>query len=66
MARNMGTPDRIIRIIVGVVLIALYFVYPTAGYRWLFLLGFIPLVTGLVGWCGIYSLLGVSTCPVRR
>ena len=66
MSRNMGTPDRIIRIIVGVVLIALYFVYPAAEYRWLFLLGSIPLVTGLVGWCGIYSLLGVSTCPARR
>ena len=66
MLKNMGTPDRVIRIIVGLVLIALYFVYPTAPYRWAFLLGIVPLATGLLGWCGLYSLLGISTCPMRR
>lgn len=65
MFRNMGSADRIIRVVVGLVLIALYFVYPAASWRWLFLLGIIPLVTGLVGWCGLYVLLGTSTCPRR-
>ncbi|HRO13719.1 MAG TPA: DUF2892 domain-containing protein [Paracoccus sp. (in: a-proteobacteria)] len=65
MTRNMGSVDRVIRVIVGLVLIALYFVYPAASWRWLFLLGIIPLLTGLVGWCGLYSLLGINSCPRR-
>lgn len=66
MPTNMGNIDRLIRIIIGVVLIALYFVYPGASYRWAFLLGIIPLGTGLLGWCGLYTLLGINTCPVDR
>ena len=66
MSKNMGTADRVIRVIIGLVLIAMYFMYPTAGYRWAFLLGIIPLATGLIGWCGLYSLLGIRTCALRR
>ena len=64
--QNVGTVDRVIRVIVGLALLAGFFVYPEAGLRWLFLIGIIPLVTGIVGSCGVYSLLGVSTCPTRR
>ena len=64
--QNVGTVDRVIRVIVGLALLAGFFVYPEAGLRWLFLIGIIPLVTGIVGSCGAYSLLGVSTCPTRR
>lgn len=65
MPRNIGSPDRILRIVVGAVLIALYFLYPAAPYRAWFLLGLIPLATGILGWCGLYTLLGINTCPRR-
>ena len=60
---NMGTVDRAARIIVGLVLLALIFVGPQT---WWGLIGFIPLVTGLVGSCPAYSLLGMSTCPAKQ
>lgn len=63
MATNMGSLDRIVRIVVGLLLIALALGYlpgfaPTA-WGWL---GLIPLGTALVGNCPAYSLLGVNTC----
>jgi len=60
---NMGTIDRAARIVVGLVLLALIFVGPQT---WWGLIGFIPLVTGLVGSCPAYSLLGMSTCPAKQ
>lgn len=63
---NVGTVDRIIRVVVGLVLIVGFFYYPEASYRWLFLIGIVPLVTGLVGSCAIYSLFGLSTHPMNK
>lgn len=65
MNTNIGTIDRIIRIVIGLALIAGYFLNPEAGYRLAYLLGIIPLATGLIGWCGLYTLLGVNTCQRR-
>ncbi len=62
LKKNEGTIDRILRVILGLVLLLGYFVYPDASYRWAFLLGIIPLVTGLIGSCPIYTLLGIRTC----
>jgi hypothetical protein len=62
MKVNEGTPDRVIRIVVGLALISLVFVGPQTPWGWI---GLIPLVTGAVGWCPAYSLLGMSTCPRR-
>ncbi len=59
MTRNEGTIDRILRILVGLTLVALVFVGPQTPFGWL---GFVPLVTGLVGICPVYSLLGIKTC----
>jgi len=64
--QNVGTIDRAIRIIVGLALIAGYFLNPDASLRWLYLIGIIPLATGILGTCGVYSLIGISTCPVKR
>lgn len=66
--RNEGTIDRGIRIAVGVVLLVLGwggFVEGTLGtvFSWL---GFVPLLTGLVGWCPLYALFGMSTCPIEQ
>ncbi|MFM1862080.1 MAG: YgaP family membrane protein [Gemmobacter sp.] len=64
--QNVGGIDRIIRIVVGLALIAGYFLNPDASLRWLYLVGIIPLATGVLGTCGLYSLIGISTCPVKR
>ena len=55
---NVGTIDRIIRIVLGLVLIALIFVGPKT---WWGLLGFIPLGTGLVRFCPLYMPFGIKT-----
>ncbi len=64
---NEGTVDRVLRVVVGAALLIAFFMVPAdAGYRWWLLIGIIPLVTGLIGWCPLYRLLGISTCPVKR
>ncbi len=65
-ARNVGTIDRALRIIVGLALIAAFFLNPEANLRWLYLIGIVPLATGLLGTCGLYSLLGINTCGLRK
>jgi len=58
MKRNVGTMDRVIRIFIGLVGLSFAFIGSSAwGY-----LGFVPLVTGIIGWCPPYHLLGISTC----
>ena len=56
---NVGGIDRILRIVVGLVLLALVFVGPRTPWG---LLGVVPLVTGLFRICPLYSLLGLRTC----
>ena len=63
MTRNEGTIDRILRIVLGLVLISLVFVGPQTAWGWV---GIIPLVTGAVGTCPLYSILGISTCPIAK
>jgi len=65
-AQNVGKIDRIIRVVVGLALLAGFFLSPEASLRWLFLIGIVPLVTGLFSTCPLYSILGISTCPIRR
>lgn len=65
MPINVGQTDRMIRIVLGVVLLSLLFVLE-GNLRWLGLIGLVPLVTGLVRSCPIYSVLGLSSCPLRR
>ncbi len=56
---NVGSADRILRIVLGLVLIALVFVGPKTPWGWV---GIVPLVTGLFRTCPLYSLFGMSTC----
>lgn len=59
---NVGTIDRAVRVIVGMALLAVFFLAPQdAGWRWLALIGVVPLLTGAFGTCAIYSALGMST-----
>ena len=63
---NVGGIDRALRIIVGLVLLALFFIYPDASWRYWTLIGIIPLATGLMSTCPLYSILGLSTCPMKK
>lgn len=65
-SRNVGGIDRILRIVVGIALLVGYFLDTDASLRWLYLLGLIPLLTGLFGTCPLYRLFGFSTCPLNR
>ena len=62
MHRNEGTIDRGIRVVVGLALLSLLFVGP---HTWFGLVGLVPLVTGLVGFCPLYRVLGMRTCPAH-
>ena len=61
LARNVGTIDCILRSVIGAALLVAFFMSPGSGPCWLFLIGLIPLVTGLLGSCLMYRLFGFST-----
>ncbi|WP_336981700.1 DUF2892 domain-containing protein [Altererythrobacter fulvus] len=60
---NVGGIDRILRIVVGLALIALVFVGPKTQWGWL---GIIPLATGFLSTCPLYSLIGINTCGTKQ
>jgi hypothetical protein len=65
MNTNVGTLDRVFRILLGAALIA-YAIpvgFPATGWNWVGWIGFVPILTALVGWCPLYAVLGMSTCP---
>jgi len=62
MPRNEGTIDRALRVLVGIVLLALVFVGPQTPWGWI---GLVPLLTGLVGFCPLYAAPGIKTCPSK-
>ena len=62
MTPNVGTIDRTVRIIVGLVLIALA---ATGKVGWWGYIGIVPLATGLFRFCPAYTLLGMRTCPTE-
>lgn len=61
-ARNEGSIDRTLRVLVGIAALSLYFVGPKTPWA---LLGVVPLLTGLLGTCPVYTLLGINTCPMK-
>ena len=58
MKPNMGTIDRVLRVIIGAGLISLVFVGPQTPWGWI---GVVPLATALLGWCPAYVPFGIST-----
>ena len=66
MVRNEGTTDRIIRIVLGLVLGFLVFKHTGGAVgEWIFgIVGVIALITGITGFCALYRLVGVRTCPL--
>lgn len=63
---NVGGIDRILRIVVGLALLAGFFLNADASMRWLYLIGIVPLATGLLQTCPLYSILGLNTCPMKK
>lgn len=61
MQANAGKLDRILRVIVGLVLLSLTVIGPQSMWG---LVGLVPLLTGLMGFCPLYTVLGIKTCPV--
>ncbi len=62
MKINVGGIDRILRIAVGIVLIALALMGTIGAWGWI---GIVPLATGLLKTCPLYSILGINTCPSK-
>ena len=65
MKANVGGVDKVLRIVVGLGLLSLILILEGSD-RWWGLAGLVPLLTGLVNFCPIYSLLGINTCPMRE
>jgi hypothetical protein len=61
MTRNLGEIDRLARVVVGLALLSML-MFVGSGWKWLGLIGLVPLFTALVGWCPAYSILSVKTC----
>lgn len=61
MKKNIGTTDKIIRIILGIVIIAI----GINAQSWWGLIGIIPILTALISWCPLYLPFGISTCKTE-
>lgn len=68
MTPNIGTIDRIVRVALGLALIAfaLGYIYPGTGWNWAGWIGAVPLLTALFGYCPAYALLGITTCSAQQ
>ncbi|TAK86813.1 MAG: DUF2892 domain-containing protein [Betaproteobacteria bacterium] len=65
MKTNVGGFDRAVRIVLGLIMLAWLFV-GDIELRWVGVIGIVPLATGLFGFCPLYRLLGLNTCPLSR
>lgn len=63
MKANVGGIDKILRIVVGIALIAMAAMGVVGAWGFI---GAVPLLTGLMGWCPAYTLLGIKTCPMQK
>ena len=62
MKANVGSADKIIRIILGVAIIAAGFMYGS----WLGAIGVIPILTAFMSFCPLYSIFGINTCKLKE
>lgn len=63
MKKNIHTIERGVRVLIGAVLMSLAFWGPSNSW---FLLGIVPFLTGLLGWCPPYAMLGINTCDLGK
>jgi hypothetical protein len=65
---NVGSADRIARIVVGLLLIA-YAIpigFPQTGWNWVGWIGVVPVLTAIFAYCPAYAVFGMSTCPAKQ
>jgi hypothetical protein len=65
MKTNVGGIDKVLRIVAGLALLSLIFILD-GNARWWGLIGIVPLLTGSLGWCPVYSPFGINTCTAKR
>lgn len=65
MKANVGSVDRVIRIVAGFAILSLFFVLD-GNARWFALIGLVPLATATLRWCPAYTLIGVDTCALGK
>lgn len=65
MKANVGSVDKAVRIVIALVLFSLFFILE-GNLRYVALVGLIPLLTAFMSWCPLYTLFGLSTCPLRK
>lgn len=65
MQTNVGNIDRIFCVVLGLVLLSLIFLVDS-NLRWFGLIGLVPILTAVVGWCPAYALVGINTCPTKQ
>jgi Protein of unknown function (DUF2892) len=65
MNKNVGGIDKVLRIVAGLALLSLLFILE-GNARWWGLVGIVPLLTGSLGWCPVYTPFGISTCPAKK
>lgn len=63
MKANVGGIDKILRIVIGIVLMSLSALGIVGVWGWI---GIVPLLTGIFGWCPLYPLFGINSCPVKK
>ena len=61
--KNVGMVDRVIRVLIGIIGVSLVFFGPQTLWGWL---GIVPLATGAMNFCPLYSILGINTCPLKK
>jgi hypothetical protein len=62
MQVNVGSTDKVVRVVIGLALLSLLFLLEGKA-RWFGLIGLVPLLTAFTGFCPLYTLLGMNTCP---
>lgn len=66
MKKNIGTTDRIVRVLIGIaLLVGIFFVYSLIVKIILFIFGAFCIYEALSGWCAFYALIGKNTCPIE-
>ena len=67
MTKNVGGIDKVLRIIVGIALLAFAATgMPATGYNWIGWFGIVPLATAFMNFCPLYTVLGMNTCPISE
>lgn len=65
LKKNVGSVERILRLVVGIAALVAFFMLPEASYRYWLLIGIIPLATGLLSSCPLYTIFGISSCKTK-